>query len=154
MRKRSIAVAAIVIPMLAIATVAIAQSPFVGTWKLNLEKSKFIGSAPLEWTDAYREIEGDQFEVMVKIVLPDGSTLNEVIVWPRQGGVATFLQGGAEGVTEVETLISSNEWLATRMVDGKQIGTTNLFVSQNGKTMRYTLKIPGAIEGEAIFDKQ
>lgn len=153
-RRRSIAVAAIIIPMLAIAAVAVAQSPFIGTWKLNLDKSKFVGAAPLGWTDVFREIEGDQCEVTTKIVLPDGSIIDEVIVWPRQGGIAKFLQGGTEGVIEVETMISPNEWLATRMADGKQTGLVKLLVSQDGKTMRYTLIIPGLMEGKAVFDKQ
>ncbi len=130
------------------------KSAFIGTWKLNLDKSKFVGPAPPDWTDVYREIEGDRYEVTTEIILPDGSNINEVIVWPQQGGVATFLQGGAEGVTEVETMISPNEWIVTRLVDKKQIGLIKLIVSQNGKTMRYTLRIPGVIEGEAVFDKQ
>jgi hypothetical protein len=129
-------------------------NPFIGTWKLNLDKSKFVGAAPLGWTDVFREIEGDQCEVTTKIVLPDGSIIDEVIVWPRQGGIAKFLQGGTEGVIEVETMISPNEWLATRMADGKQTGLVNLLVSQDGKTMRYTLRIPGLMEGEAVFEKQ
>jgi hypothetical protein len=130
------------------------KSVFIGSWKLNLYKSKFVGPAPLEWTDVFREIEGDQYEVTTEIVLPDGSNINEVIVWPQQGGVATFLQGGAEGVTEVETMISPNEWLVTRMVDGKQEGSIHQIVSNDGKTLRYTLRIPGILEGEAVFDKQ
>jgi uncharacterized protein (TIGR02246 family) len=136
------------------ATVAVAQSPFIGTWKLNLDKSKFIGSAPLEWTDVYREIEGDQYEVTTKIALADGTTMNEVIVWPRKGGVATFSQGETEGAIEVESMISPNEMIATRIKDGKQIGFINILVSQNGKTMHYTLRHPGIIEGEGVFDKQ
>lgn len=154
MKRVFIAVTAMVIPMLAIATVAVAQSPFIGTWKLNLDKSKFIGPAPLGWTDVYREIEGDQYEVTTKIVLPDGSIMNEVIVWPRQGGMASFLNGGTEGVTEVETMISPNEWIVTRMVDGKQTGLIKLLFYQNGKTIRCTVKMPGLMEGEAVFDKQ
>ena len=133
---------------------AATQSSFIGTWKLNLDKSNFIGSAPLEWTDVYREIEGDQYEVTTKIVLSDGTILNEVIVWPRQGGVATFSQGGTEGAIEVGSMISPNEMIATRMMDGEQIGFIKILVSQNGKTMRYTLRHPGILEGEAVFDKQ
>jgi hypothetical protein len=152
MKRQSITVSALIISVLAIATVAIAQSPFTGTWKLNLKKSKFISAAPLGWTDVFREIEDDQVEVTTKIILPDQSVINEVIVWPRQGGIATFRQGGTEGVMEVETLISPDEWLATRMVNGKQTGLVKLIVSKNGKTMRYTFT--GLMEGEAVFEKQ
>ena len=154
MRMRFITVAAIVISMLVIATAAVAQSPFVGTWKLNLDKSNFIVGAPLGWTDVFREIEGDQYEVKSEIALPDGSIINEVMVWPRQGGVAAFIQGGAEGVTDVETVISPNEMFVTRMVDKKQSGLIKLLVSPNGKIIRYTIKFPGVMEGEALFDKQ
>lgn len=51
-------------------------------------------------------------------------------------------------------MISQNEMIATRMVDGKQIGLLKIIVSKNGKTLRYTIKIPGTMEGEAVFDKQ
>ncbi len=152
MKRQPITVSALVISVLAIATVAIAQSPFTGTWKLNLKQSKFISAAPLGWTDVFREIEDDQVEVTTNIILPDQSVINEVIVWPRQGGIAKFRQGGTEGVMEVETLISPDEWLATRMVNGKQTGLVKLIVSKNGKTMRY--KITGLMEGEAVFEKQ
>lgn len=154
MKKRSISVAAILILIMAFATVAVAQNPFVGTWKLNLDKSSFVGPAPLEWIDTYREIEGDQCEVTTKIVLPDGSKMDEVIVWPRQGGASTFVKGGSEGTNEVASMISQNEMIGTRMVDGKQIGLLKIIASQDGKTLRYTIKIPGTMEGEAVFDKQ
>ena len=121
---------------------------------LNLDKSSFVGPAPLEWIDTYREIEGDQCEVTTKIVLPDGSKMDEVIVWPRQGGASTFVKGGSEGTNEVASMISQNEMIGTRMVDGKQIGLLKIIVSQNGKTLHYTIKIPGTMEGEAVFDKQ
>ena len=108
----------------------------------------------MEWTDVIREIEGDRFEVTTIMAFPNGSNINEVIVWPRQGGIATYLQGGAEGAMDVMTTISPTEWIFTRMVDGKQTGFINLLVSQNGNIIRYTIKFPGVMEGEALFDKQ
>jgi hypothetical protein len=82
-----------------------ANNPFIGTWKLNLAKSKFSGSAPKEWTDVYREVEGDKLEVTAKIIMADGSSLNEKLVYPQRGGAATFLEGGGNGIYEVETLL-------------------------------------------------
>ena len=132
-----------------------ADNPFIGTWKLNLAKSKFSGVAPKEWTDVYREVEGDKLEVTAKIIMADGSSLNEKLVYPQQGGAATFLQGGGQGIYEVETLIAPSEWLGTRMKDGKQIGCMRIFVSKDRKTMHYILKITDIpLEGEAVFDRQ
>ena len=121
---------------------------------MKFDKSKFIGAAPLEWIDVIREAEEDQFEVNTKIVLPENVIINEVLVWSRQGGVAKYLQGGPEGAMDVITTISPNEWILTRIVDGKQIGWMNFLVSPNGKAIRYILKVPGLIEGEVVFDKQ
>jgi len=132
-----------------------ADNPFVGTWKLNLAKSKFSRPAPKEWTDVYREVEGDKLEVTAKTIMADGSSLNEKLVYPQRGGAATFLQGGGNGIYEVETLITPSEWLSTRMKDGKQIGCMRMVVSKDRKTMHYILKITDIpLEGEAVFDKQ
>ena len=132
-----------------------AADPFVGTWKLNLAQSKFSRSAPKEWTDVYREVEGDKLEVTAKMIMADGSSLNEKFVYPQRGGAATFLQGGGSGIYEVETWITPSEWLSTRMKDGKQIGSMRMVVSKDRKTMHYTLKIMDIpLEGEAVFDKQ
>jgi hypothetical protein len=47
MNRRSVAVAITIILIMALATAALAADPFVGTWKLNLAKSKFApGQAP------------------------------------------------------------------------------------------------------------
>ena len=154
MITRHIFIVTVVVLIFGMATVAVAQSPFVGKWKLNPGKSKMTGTAPLEWTDVIREIEGDRFEVTTIIALPDGSKVNEVIVWPRYGGIATYPQGGVEeGLMDVMTTISPNEWIFTRLVDGKQTGFMNCNVSPDDNMMRYTLGMPG-LEGEAVFDKQ
>ncbi len=153
MITRHIFVATVVILIVGIATVTVAQSPFVGTWKLNPGKSKLTGIAPLEWTDVIREIEGDRFEVTTIITLPDGSNINEVIVWPRYGGIATYPQDNVERLMDVMTTISSTEWIFTRLVDGKQTGFMNCNISQNNNIMHYTLRMPG-LEGEAVLDKQ
>jgi hypothetical protein len=154
MRNHILAVTIAMVFVLAMATVAVAANPFVGTWKLNVAKSKFSKTGPKEWTDVYREIEGDTIEVTVNIVMSDGSSDKEKIVSPRQGGVATFLQGG-NGRYEVETFITPSESYSTTMTNGKQTGFMHLVVSKDGKTMRYTIKGPdGPFEGEAVFDKQ
>jgi len=132
-----------------------ATDPFVGTWKLNRAKSKFFKGAPKEWTDIYREVADSKLEVTAKIVLPDGSSLNERLVYPRQGGAAIFLQGGGNGIYEVETMITPYEWLGTRMKDGRQIGLMRMVVSKDGETMRYIMRLTDLeVEGEAVFDRQ
>jgi hypothetical protein len=90
----------------------------------------------------------------VKVILSDGSSDIERIVYPRQGGAATILQGG-DGRYEVETLITPSHWLSTSMRNGKQTDFMHLVVDKDGKTMRYTIKgAGGPFEGEAVFDKQ
>jgi hypothetical protein len=138
--------------------------PIVGTWKLNITKSKIAipdstpkeiieyYSAMKEWTEIYREIEGDQME-LASTEEPAGK-----YVWPRQGGVVKVVEGDPLLATHIETLIEPGNWYVTLLIDGRQVAVKHKTFSKDGKTMlmKETFRDPQGkfIEMPFVFDKQ
>jgi hypothetical protein len=159
MRGQSMAIAATVVLMLALALVAAAADPIIGNWKLNIAKSKFPSpeSTPKELTEIYREIEGNQIELTRTTTLPDGSSRSLKDSWPCQGGIAKPLEGDAAGSSYVQTLIAPGNWYVTHLQDGKQVAIRHKTLSKDGKIMIHILK--GIYQGRPyerteVFDKQ
>ena len=136
-----------------------AADPIIGTWKLNVAKSKFspLGwAAPKEQSETYREIDG-KIELTWKNVETNGTTLVSIITFPSQGGSAKCSQFCMEGVSFVQTLIAGERYV-TYLRDGKQFQTRHKAVSKDGKTMRQTLRSVND-EGQPfelllVFDRQ
>jgi len=52
------------------------ESPFIGTWKLNLAKSKFTGRQPAKSETRTEVAQGDGFKVTYKGIAADGSPIS------------------------------------------------------------------------------
>jgi hypothetical protein len=167
MRKHSfVAFITMIALVLSMAVPAIAADPIIGTWKLNVAKSKFSPvlqaitkrPPPKEYTEVYWEIEGDQIEFTNNEILPDGSSRSGHLIWPRQGGSVKVLQGGVEGLTYVETLVGPGDWYVTALQNGKQFGVRHKTLSKDGKTKRETISGTDAegrpFEQIEVFDRQ
>jgi hypothetical protein len=167
MRRRSIAVAATIIFTLALATVALAADPFVGTWKLSVAKSKFplnrgqrTQAPPKELTVVIRDT-GDQQELTFTGTGMDGSHISSKGTHPLQGGVANP-EGPAPGPGRmiVATVIGPGNVFLTFLQNGKQVIVSRYLISKDGKTMTNTIKHvddKGKLyedEVVRVFDKQ
>ena len=159
MIRRSLVIAATIILTLALASMALAAEPNVGTWKLNIAKSKLAPStqAPVkEETFVVREI-GDQFEITVTRTRTDGSTNSTKGTNPKQGGVVQSAAMPKDFIVMV-TMISPNEWYNTFLQNGKQLSVAHFVISKDGKTITETgkgLDDKGKpVESLAVFDKQ
>jgi hypothetical protein len=132
-----------------------AADPIIGTWKLNVAKSKFAPNQqkiPKSGTEVYREVEGDQIELTITRTAADGSSVLSKFACPAQGGAAKTLQGGPEQATAfVETLIEPGNWYVTAMQNGKQVSWAHKTISKDGKTMTQTWKNMDA-QGKPIVD--
>ncbi len=109
-----------------------AADPIIGTWKLNIEKSKFppdYPNIPKEQTETYRELSGDQIELTYQNVDQDGSSTLLIETYPIQGGMAT-VQKGDIPYSFVQTRIAQDEWYVTYLLDGKQVITSLDFHGQ------------------------
>ena len=130
--------------VLTLAIVSMAADPNVGTWKLNLAKSKMPPStqAPVkEETQVVKEV-GDEMQVAVKGTRTDGSTFSNRHSNPKNGGIVTYQEGGpaAGGPTYVYTLVAPGDAYVTVLRDGKQVSVVHGVVSKDGKTNRFTIK--------------
>ena len=149
--------------VLALAVAGNSPDPIIGTWKLNIAKSRFGSNAqenPKEGIETYRTVPGDQIELSYTRKLNNGSSVLIKGRWPAQGGAVTVtqIQGAPEGLSWIETLIAPGDWYVTRLLNGKQIGVMHKTFSRDGKTMTQTSRIIDAqgkfIEEVAVLDRQ
>ena len=138
-----------------------AADPIIGTWKLNVAKSK-AQALVKERTEVYREVEGDRIELKASEIRPDGSSSpppsGEGLTWPRQGGLTSR---NHPAMTKediwVQTLIAPGHWCVTFLENGKQVGLIHKVISKDGKTMTQLHK--GVDQGKPyemvwVFDRQ
>jgi len=121
-----------------------AADAFVGTWKVDIAKSKLQpnekGAAVKESVLVIGEKGADR-ESYIKTTYTDGSSTLAKWTVPRQGGIVIFQQGGpAKGEMRVVTRISGDEDYWTHLRDGKQFAVGRYTVSKDGKTFRGMFK--------------
>lgn len=141
----------------AVASAAGAVEPVVGTWKLDLAKSKFNpGPAPKSQTRMYAAT-ADGIDLTYTGVAADGSAVN---------GKSSFKYDGKDypitGSADYDTLslkrIDANTIESTQKKAGKPVGKTVRTVSSDGKVL--TLKSKGtdakgkSYDNVMVFDKQ
>ena len=119
-----------------------AAEPFVGTWKLNVAKSKH-GGGPLpeekEETMVVAVVDG-QFAVTVNGTAVDGSPISMKYTVPTTGGPVQFLEGGppaGSGITSTlkKRKADSNTVDSADAKDGKVYETVHTVVSADGKSV-------------------
>jgi len=118
-----------------------AADAFVGTWKLNIAKSKLppstTGAAVKESILVIGEIGTTDRESYGKDTYSDGSSTLARWTVPRQGGIVNYQQGGpGTGRLDVVTRISGGEDYWTSLQNGKQIRVGHWVVSKDGKEIR------------------
>ncbi|HEX2791133.1 MAG TPA: hypothetical protein VHN17_11940 [Steroidobacteraceae bacterium] len=136
---------------------AVAANSIVGTWTLNLDKSKFVpGPAPKSQTRTYAET-ADGVALTLTGVAADGSPVS---------GQSTFKYDGKDypmtGSPDFDTLslkrINGSTVKSLQKKDGKVVGSTIRTISGHGKVL--TLNGKGkAADGKwyhniAVYDKQ
>jgi len=131
----------LLIIILSLPSILCAADPIIGTWKLNISKSKFPPNqpAPKEQVETYRELADGQIELTYQSTEKDGSSMLLVGTYPIQGGVAVGKVEALKG-SFIHTRISQDEWYETILRDGKQIMTIYKKISNDGKTMRQTVR--------------
>ncbi len=117
-----------------------AADPIIGTWKLNLEESRFPPTEvmPKERTEFYLELGVDEMEFTATGIEANGSPISFKATWPVQGGTVDILEGGDGKTSYIETLIEPGDWYVTVLQEGKQTGLIHKTFSKDGKRMRQT----------------
>ena len=139
----------------------LAQSTvFVGTWKLNLEKSKYpAGMAPKSLTRTITA-DGDNVTYKFEGEGPDGSALSYGWTCKYDGSDAEVTGTGAPmGMDQISIKqLNSHMLSATLKKGGKTIGTSTATVSHDGKTLTLNTKGTDAngkpMRVTQVYDKQ
>lgn len=148
MSKYSIAVAAAIVFTLVLVTAAMAEDPFVGTWKTNIAKSQ-IGSnpAPKSSIAKLRAIENG-LKIEQDIIDADGKASHREYNWILNGTEFPYPENPALAMNctrpDTSTIICT-----VRTKNGMEVGRIEDVLSKDGKTGTITTKGRNA-KGEAV----
>ncbi len=154
----SLAISAmLVFALTSIASAADAPDPLIGTWKLNLEKSKFpAGAAPKSETRTYAEGAGG-ITTTVTGVAADGSAVSQSATMTYDGKDDAWT-GSASWDTVALKKINGTTVRAELKKDGKIVGHATRIISKKGKVLTLSSAIRTAKGGTthqvAVYDKQ
>ena len=163
MRNRRTAFMVIGITLVGIAIAALPQlglaqsSPLIGTWKLNLEKSKFVGSPlPRSQTLTYQQ-DGQNIKNTTQGIDAHGNPTSGVLmhIYDGQPHPST---GSPDYDATAYTRVDANTIIWGRFKGGKLVAVATGVVSQDGKTWTTTTtgtgNTVGAMTATNVFDKQ
>ncbi len=138
------------------AVVCYAQSPFLGTWKLNAAKSKYDAGATKVETVVY-EAAGENIKVTVDGTDPSGNPVH----WEWTGkfdGKPYPVTGSPMADMATYRRITSHTVAITQTKAGKVVLRGRITVSANGKTRTVNTMQIGPkgqrIHSIAVYDKQ
>jgi hypothetical protein len=133
-----------------------ADSPFVGTWKLNPEKSRLTAAAPKSWVMRIEQ-DGGQMRMTTDIVTASGKEGHRTWTGKLDGQ-----QYPAQGLPSADTvaikLLDERTRESTGMRDGKVVMRNRATVSKDGKVL--TNHISGtnrqgqSFEEVQVFERQ
>ena len=138
--KRLLAFAAVTVLACAAATTLVAQNPLVGTWKLNVAKSKYnSGAAPKSLTRTV-EAQGDKMKYTFEGVGADGSALTYSFTVSYDGKDYPITGSGAPGGADTIATkqLNPSSYDSTLKKAGQRVLTTKVEVSKHGKTSTLT----------------
>ena len=142
---------------LAAAAQCFADSPHMGTWKLNEAKSKFGPGMARNGTVTYTA-EGDKIKVTIDGTDKDGKPTHSVWVG-KFDGKPYPAEGGSMGNANVAyTVVDDHTNNVTATKDGQTLFTGVIKVSADGKSRTVTVQSKDAsgkeMTTEAVYDKQ
>jgi hypothetical protein len=141
----------------AIAVVAWAGDPVVGTWNLNVSKSKFKpGPAPKSETRIY-EAQGAGIKVTVKTIEADGRTTTIHVAANYDGKDYPVTGSSDYDVMELKR-VNDQVAQATLMHGQNVVANATREISADGKTMTITYKTPPdrdhPVDNRAVYDRE
>lgn len=142
MRKQSIVVHAtgICALVLALSTVALAADPFVGTWKLNVAKSKFLPGQALKSGTSTFTVQDNGYRIVFDGVESDGKPSHQENAISDLNGKEHPVSGQPNFDTAMAQRVDANTIVGLRKKDGKEVGSMRFVVFKDGKTLTITMK--------------
>jgi hypothetical protein len=150
MRKISLVAAVAMISILALATVAMARDPHVGTWKLNLAKSTFNPGPAPKSVIIKCDAQDNGYRQTVDIVFADGQALR-LELSAKYDGKEYTLAGVPNADMTVTKKVDANTYDQVMTKAGVPVSATRDVFSKDGKTFTRTTKSQNA-QGQDSFD--
>lgn len=117
-----------------IAGIAMAADPVVGSWTLDVAKSKFSpGPAPKSATRVYTE-SANGMSLDGKTVAADGKEASMHVAY-KADGKSYPITGNPDADSVTPKSVDARTWDFTLTKDGKVVGTVHRVVSADGKTL-------------------
>lgn len=133
-----------------------AESPFVGTWKLDAAKTKFTAGEPPQEETLVVADAGDRAAVTTTGRSASGRPISVRYSVPVKGGAAQIEESPCDAMTVTRTGANIADTVCTRR--GRQIGTRHTVISDDGKTMTATVEgidaLGRRVAGVEVYDKQ
>jgi hypothetical protein len=146
----------LILMLLGFAAVLCAADPYVGTWKMNLAKTKYkAGTEPKEQTITITEA-GSDMTVAVAGTAADGSKIALSYTIPATGGPGKIQSSAYDGISSKR--IGPSEREVMYMKGGKTVYTAHSKVSADGNSITVHSKGVNAlgqtVDATAFYDKQ
>lgn len=158
--KKPLEICAVIALALSITALVSAQTdPFLGTWKLNVQKSKFA-PGPARKSESRIVTPGPMgMKVSIKRVNADASTQEFEYTTNLDGKSYPIIGDGPEGADSIAVnLTAPGTMQSTLTKAGKAVSTATISVSTDGKVL--TIKSTGKqtdgkqFNNVAVYDKQ
>jgi hypothetical protein len=136
-----------------------AQSdPFLGTWQLNLSKSKFSPGPPQRSATANIQADGQNLKATFTGTGANGNPFNVVIAYVFDGMPHSPTDPSPTFDATAYTRVDAYTLIRSVTKAAKLVGIQSIMVSSDGKTLRYTGIGTDAngrpINNIAVYDKQ
>jgi len=155
MRQASLFTAVAITLAMALGGTAFAQT--VGTWKLNLAKSKYQQGQALKSATLVYEAAGAGIKVTVDQVPVDAPTIHYAYT-ANYDGKDVPVAGNPNADMAARTRVNDTTTKLVNKKDGTILSTVTLVVSDDGKTLTITTAGKDAkgqnIDSLAVYDKQ
>jgi hypothetical protein len=127
-----------------------ADNPALGTWKLNVAKSKFTGTpAPKELTRVL-EADGDGVKYTFTGTAADGKAISYGFTTKLDGSDSPITGNAPNGMdTAALKKVSAKHWTLTQKKGGNVLSTGSVTISKDGKTTTVATKGKNS-EGKAV----
>src|ERR1700686_873767 len=130
-------------------------NPLLGTWKLNVAKSKYTGTPmPKEMTRTV-EADGDSVKYTYAGTGREGSSISYGFT-VKYDGKDYPMTGNSPGGIDMIAIkrVNANTYEATQKKAGKVAANTKVEVSKDGKVATITSKGTDSTSYVAVYDKQ
>ena len=158
MQKLVVVVNVVVLALAGSGLVFAQTDAHMGTWKLNVAKSKFAPGQTMKSETRTYEPTGDGYKLSGQRVDADGSTHPESFTVKYDGKDNPFTGDAYGADTLAVKLVDVNHIDATEKKGGKMLYTSKVAVSNAGKVMSITIRGKSGsgqpINAVLVYDKQ